>query len=408
MNEFNAFLQKANPCLLVCQNAWKGTLSPNTANALFKNILSNIPLLKNAQMSFMPLSDGGDGWMETLVYTKPNLMTYPLSQVIGPYPPLKVTPVVYYDLQEKTSYLESSSIHGMRLLTKDNVLNPLKATSYGVGEAIEHIFQRPPGPLKHLIVSVGGSSSIDGGLGALQALGWRLYGPQQQLIQTPVGAGHLAQITKIEPPQSQSKQTMSLGVITDVSSQFLEAPRLFGPQKGATPHQVQQFTQAFEHLLELYPPFQALAQAPGSGAAGGLPLALMAHFGNDCSPIYSGCQWLLDNTTLEQAIQACDLCITGEGRFDQTSLFGKATGLVIQLAIKYNKPVWVCCGQVDETLPWPERMANARARGQLRFIETQASQQPLGLRDPQQPDQTQALLKQRLEALLLAIGPTLA
>jgi len=170
---------------------------------------------------------------------------------------------------------------------------------------------------RKVLLGVGGSATVDGGVGALAALG--VLGPRPD----PRGLAIIRRTT----------------VLCDVTTKFLDAPRIFGPQKGATPRKVRILEEWFRRWASMLPKdIRALA---GSGAAGGLSGGLAA-FGARLVP---GAKFILKAARFDQRARGADLVLTGEGKFDRTSLVGKAPGEVIAAARRLKIPVAVVCGR---------------------------------------------------------------
>jgi glycerate kinase len=197
-------------------------------------------------------------------------------------------------LPDGTAVIESARASGLTLTGGPN--DPLAATSRGTGELIRAASR---GGATRILVAVGGSAMTDGGLGAVDALGWSLAG-------------------------------LDVTLACDVTTPFLDAARVYGPQKGATAAQVALLARRLERLAEVYrqrtgADVTALVHA---GAAGGLAGGLAA-LGARLEP---GFDVVARAAGFEAALDGVDLVVTGEGRFDRTSLDGKVTGSVLEWA----------------------------------------------------------------------------
>jgi glycerate kinase len=197
-------------------------------------------------------------------------------------------------LPDGTAVVESARASGLSLVGGSN--DPLAATSRGTGELIRAASR---GGATRILVAVGGSAMTDGGLGAVDALGWSLAG-------------------------------LDVTLACDVTTPFLDAARVYGPQKGATAAQVALLARRLERLAEVYrqrtgADVTALVHA---GAAGGLAGGLAA-LGARLEP---GFDVVARAAGFEAALDGVDLVVTGEGRFDRTSLDGKVTGSVLEWA----------------------------------------------------------------------------
>jgi glycerate kinase len=200
----------------------------------------------------------------------------------------------------------------------------LAATTRGLGEIIR---QSIDSGARALVVAVGGSASTDGGAGALQALGIRLL--RADGTEVDRGGGGLAQLHRIDTRDLIQPPPGGVTLLTDVTAPLLGpagAATVFGPQKGATPEGIRSLEDALGRFSTLLPGDTA---QPGAGAAGGTAYGFIAAWGASVEP---GAAWIAHATGLTEAIKATDVVITGEGRFDSTSLTGKVVGNVLRLA----------------------------------------------------------------------------
>ena len=189
---------------------------------------------------------------------------------------------------------------------------PIEASTYGTGELIDLAIRRGA---THLVVAVGGSATTDGGWGALEAMH-----PLQRM------------------------RGIAITVACDVRTTFVDAAAVFGPQKGATPTQVELLRRRLERTAQLYLDARGIdvSTLPRAGAAGGLAGGL-ASIG---ASLVDGFDVVADALDLYSALEGADLVITGEGRVDATSVAGKTVGGVIELAAATSTPVIVVAGSV--------------------------------------------------------------
>jgi glycerate kinase len=258
----------------------------------------------------IPLADGGEGTLD--VFGGGNRTT----TVTGPLG----TPVdAPWRLDGTRAVIEMATASGLLLAGGTEHNDPVHATTRGTGELIAAAISAGA---TEIIVGVGGSATTDGGLGALEAIG----GAERVL------------------PDS-----VRLRVCADVTTRFTDAARVFGPQKGADEEVVRQLTDRLFALRDQYRQRYGVDvdDVPGSGAAGGLAGGLAA-IGAVIRP---GFQTLAEAAGLDNALAAADpatdLAITGEGRFDATSLAGKVVGGVLERARRLGLHVVVVAGSVD-------------------------------------------------------------
>lgn len=252
----------------------------------------------------IPLADGGEGTLDILGGANR------ASRVTGPLG----TPVeAAWRFHHGTAIIEMARASGLALVGGSESNDPVRASTIGTGELIDHALDLGA---TRIIVCLGGSATTDGGLGALDA------------IRSPARL-----------------KAVDFLVACDVTTPFVEAARVFAPQKGATPTQVRLLTNRLEQLAQRYEKTYGVdvTAIEGAGAAGGLAGGLAA-LGAQLVP---GFDMVADEVNLDDRIAAADLVITAEGCFDETSLQGKVVGGVIDAARHHNKPVVGIFGMVD-------------------------------------------------------------
>jgi glycerate 2-kinase len=319
--------------ILVAPAAFKGTLGPReVAEALSAGVRRALP---EASVLQCPLSDGGDGLLDAVL---PPGTLRERVQVAGPLG----TPVsgVLGWVDAETAIVESASACGMALLRPDE-LDPLRATTRGVGELIWEAVERGA---KVVVVGLGGSATVDGGTGAARGLGWTFQDAEGAALVE--GGGALAQLADFGGGWDLQAQVTALAdVTTPLVGPDGSAP-VFGPQKGAGPEGVKLLSRGLERLAELMARHghPELATLPGGGAAGGLGAGL-AFFAK--AQLLPGAEWVLSRVGFDAALAKADLVVTGEGSFDRTSLVGKASGEVVRRAQRAKKRVAVVAGRVE-------------------------------------------------------------
>jgi glycerate kinase len=341
------------PVILIAPACFKGSLSALEVAEVMRAFLSQRCPAERVALRLCPIADGGDDTLAVLQAADPGYKAHML-QITGPLPGMRAQAQYLVHAAEKRVLIEAAQAHGLKLLPPGKPQHPLQATSYGVGELIRHalaVYQP-----ETVVVSVGGSASTDGGLGALQALGVNFMDAKGQVIQTPIGGGDLFRVQHVEwPIDEASFPWKRLMIATDVINPLCGpqgAAAVFAPQKGASVTQCEQLAAGLQHISQLMtesgrttagqPP---LASLPGAGAAGGLA------YGLRCLPrsgIVSGSQWVGGQLNLSQQVAESQIILTGEGCLDATSLSGKATGHLLALA--GGKPVFVFCGQMRDGL----------------------------------------------------------
>lgn len=282
--------------ILICPDKFKGTATAPEIAAAIAAVCAE----RGHTTELLPLADGGEGTLDVL--GGPNRTT----TVTGP---LGAPVSAGWRLEDGTAVIESARASGLALLTGQR-LRPLDATSQGTGQLVRAALDAGAA---RVVVTVGGSAMTDGGAPALEAIG-----------ALPAG--------------------VALEVACDVTTRFEDAAREFGPQKGATPEQVDTLTRRLVALRRLYERRFGVdvAAIPGSGAAGGLAGGLAA-LGARLVP---GFDLVADVVGLDAAIARADLVITGEGLLDATSFAGKVVGGVADRARAAGVPVAAVVGDV--------------------------------------------------------------
>jgi len=310
-----------------------------------------------------PLTDGGEGFTEILTQAGGGVLesievtgprggaaTAAFGLVAAARLPLAARERFGLAGPEMLAVADMASASGLALLAPGG-RNPWHATSLGTGQllvaAAGQLLVAAAGKKPAaILLGVGGSATNDLGLGALSALGFRFFDAFGQVVQPPVPA-RWEQIVRIEghatlPP---------LFIACDVTHPLLGprgATATFGPQKGLPPTDVLRLETQAARLAALLCDHcerpRTLAAIPGTGAAGGLPFGLMTAVGAQLVP---GFDLVADWLGLAQRIAAADLVLTGEGRFDATSLGGKGPGRLAVQARQTGKPAHVFAGSLD-------------------------------------------------------------
>ncbi len=315
--------------ILVCPTAFKGTLSPSEAAALIvRGAWRRWP---GAHISTLPLADGGDGTLDVLLQALKGRIVK--TRVQGPMG--QKTAASWALLAgEKTAVIEMARASGLALVKGRKKI--LHATSFGTGELIRAALDRG---CREILLGVGGTACAEGGAGALEALGLRYVDDAgRPLSSRPVDLIRIARVdfSRLDPRLKKTK----LRVLCDVTNPLLGArgsARVFGPQKGATPIQVN----FLEKMLTRWSRFAPVktARLPGAGAAGALAFGLSGFAG---ATLERGASFIMDAVGWKKKSRRADLLITGEGRLDKTSFDGKVLAGV--LSRRASARVAVVCG----------------------------------------------------------------
>ncbi len=328
--------------ILVAPTAYKGSLSPaQVALAMECGIKTFASLSKKEiESTLLPIADGGDGTIEALSLSLGGKVEK--TRVSGACNEIREALWLKTD---QIAVVELASACGIAGLKKDQ-LCPMDTHTRGLGTVIAEALTRTIS--QQIFIAIGGSASTDGGSAALYELGARFFDYDGNLL-VPTGGGMLNQIVSCDlSPLHTRIKGRRFKIATDVSSPLLGpmgAAHVFGPQKGASPAQVEMLDHNLAHFADVIESHldKSARSIPGAGAAGGtgfgLALALNAE-------IISGFDWLSKILDLENQIRNCDLVISGEGRIDASSLQGKVIGSLKKLCQDYNKPLWFVAGSV--------------------------------------------------------------
>lgn len=324
--------------IVIAPDSFKGSISAAVAADAIKRGLLGI--LEDANILCVPIADGGEGTLDTLVSPENRVF----CEVTGPrFTPLKAT----YGRMGETAVIEMASAAGLTLIPETERSAGL-TTTFGVGELILHALQSG---YKKCILTVGGSATNDGGAGMLTALGAKFYDRDGKTF-VPSGLT-LEKIASIDlSALSPLLFDCEFLIATDVKNPLLGehgATRVYGRQKGATDAELDAIERGMAHYASLLHALSGkdVASVKGCGAGGGLSAPLLA-FSN--AKIQSGIEAVLDTLRFSELLQGADLVITGEGKIDRQSLYGKAISGVASYASKQNVPVYCFVGCIGDDI----------------------------------------------------------
>lgn len=359
--------------IILAPDSFKGTMGAGEVCEIMEGaIRRHVP---EAQVVAIPMADGGEGMVEAY-----------LNLLGGRRVPLRVQgplgdPVdcFYGLLPDGRAVMEMAACAGLPLAGDRR--EPLRATTYGVGQMLRHAFERG---VRQALLGLGGSATNDCGVGMAAALGYRFLDQADRPVE-PL-AYNLGRIRRILPPAALSAPQVSAAC--DVENPLcgpLGATYVYGPQKGVSgpmlarlDQDIAAFAQVMARDLGRW-----VRDLPGAGAAGGLGAALAAFLGSVLRP---GAELLLDAARLDQALEGADLVLTGEGRLDGQSAVGKVVGAVSRRARAKGVPCVALCGSLGpgaQTLyescgltaafsalgePGPFSRVKARCREDLMFL----------------------------------------
>ncbi|UCH87226.1 MAG: glycerate kinase [Dehalococcoidia bacterium] len=356
--------------IVIAPQEFKGSLSAvQAAQAMAEGLRRALP---DATLELVPMADGGPGTVEAVVAAAKNgrRMTAAAHDALGR--PLQAA---WGIIDDGTAVIEMAAASGLTLLAEDE-RDPRIASTYGTGELVRAALDAG---CSRIIVGIGGSSTNDGGAGMAQALGARFLDDAGQDL--PPGGAALARLDRIDlsgldPRLGQCRVLAA----TDVFNRLCGpqgASLLYGPQKGATPEVAQELDAALRRYAQVIERDLGMSvlDLAGAGAAGGLGAGLAAFLG---AKLVLGSQLVAEAVGLKQKLEGADLALTGEGRLDAQTSFGKAPWEVARLAKSCDLPVIAIAGSLAEdcgpelgeafdavvaVTPWAMSVGEAMAQG---------------------------------------------
>ena len=323
--------------IVIAPDSYKGSLTSlevgNAISDVFKEVIPE------ANLKVIPIADGGEGTLEALLFATGG-QQIPI-EVIGPLGDRILTEYGILG-DNKTVVIEIAKIAGLTMIPKE-LQNPIKSTTYGVGEVILDACNRG---YRDFIIGLGGSATNDGGLGMLQALDVTFLNEQGDQI-VPIAA-NLAKVKKvdfstIDPLLMECRFQVACDVVNPLCGEQ-GASAVYGPQKGATAAIIKQLDEGLANYACMIEDalHKKLQNIPGAGAAGGLGFAFLTINGE----LTSGSKLISEACDLENAIRSANLVITGEGQSDHQTLFGKAPMFIANTAKNYEVPVILLSGSL--------------------------------------------------------------
>jgi glycerate kinase len=326
--------------IIVAPNSFKGSISATqAAKAIALGVRQVFP---DAEIIEIPVADGGEGTVEALVASHDG--TYGWVNVEGP---LGDPVLASYGLIDggRTAVVELASASGFVLVTPA-ARDPRKTSTYGFGQLLEAA--RKAG-VDSIIAGIGSSATNDGGAGMAQALGYRFL--DKDGVELPRGGAALLRLERIDASRiDPSWRSVKVMVACDVTNPLTGpegASFVYGPQKGADPITVRQLDKALGHLAEVIERDlgKRVADIPGAGAAGGTGAGLMAFLGATLVP---GAALVIGASGFDHALEGARLVITGEGRVDGQTAYGKAPGEIARRAQAAGIPALLIAGSTGK------------------------------------------------------------
>ena len=326
--------------VVVAVDSFKGSMTSMEAGTAVKSgILAAHP---DAEVIVRPLADGGEGTTDALTEglngKRINLtVTGPMGEPVDAY---------YGYLEDtNTAVMEMASAAG---ITISDHADPMKATTFGVGEMILHAIDNG---IRNFIIGIGGSATNDGGCGAAAALGAVFRNAAGEAF-VPVGAT-LAEVAEIDlsglHPALASAELVTMCDIDNPLCGPLGAAHVFAPQKGADPAMVELLDAGLAHLADVVERCTGrdIRQLHGAGAAGGMGGGMVAFFG---STLQMGIETVLDTVGFDKLLEGADMVFSGEGKLDAQSLLGKVVIGVARRTKRAGVPLVAVVGDIGDNI----------------------------------------------------------
>lgn len=370
--------------IVIAVDSFKGCLSSSSiANAVEEGIQNTLP---GCEVIKVPIADGGEGTVDALVdATQGKIITIPVHNPL--MQPIQASYGMTGDGQ--TAIIEMSAASGLDLipLRPGNIMD---TTTYGTGEMIADAIERG---CRNFIIGVGGSATNDAGTGMMQALGVRFIDEKGNEVEK--GGKSLSAIRHIDTQnQLPELQDCTFHIATDVTNPFYGpqgAACIFGPQKGGNEEQIKALDKGMKHLAGLL--FETtgkeIGHLPGAGAGGGMGGGCVAFLQANISP---GIELIMDYLHFDEIIRGAGLVITGEGKMDRQTLFGKVPVGIARAAASQQIPVIAITGQLDITADKELREAGLSAIFPIHPA-------PISLEKAMQPDYAYRNIRRTIEQI---------
>jgi glycerate 2-kinase len=320
---------------LIAPDKFKGTMN---AQEVAQTIASGISEWDStAEFDLLPIADGGEGTAALLAG-----QLGAVRQAIETVDPLGRPITAEFFAKAPEAMLDMSAASGLwRVPTAER--NPLRSNTYGSGVIIRYLIENG---YERVFVGLGGSATVDAGLGMGAALGYRFYDSDDRDVDPlPI---EFSRIERVQAPTTTPRsEVIALADVETILTGPQGATYTFGPQKGLTPEEVATLDHDIEGLAaridrDLRTKF---ADTPGAGAAGGFGYGILTFLKGR---IMSGFKVVAEKVALRERIAAADIVITGEGKLDSQSLQGKGPYGVASLAKLLGKPVWALAGVIED------------------------------------------------------------
>lgn len=321
--------------LVVAPDSFKGSLEAIEICHIAEKVAHR--LFETVEVVKLPMADGGEGTVNAML----DALHGERVTVSVHSPDQRMIQATYGLFDGHKAVMEMAQASGITLVEHRDLW---QLNTYGTGEMILDALNRG---VDTIYLGIGGSATNDGGLGFASALGVKFLDKQgMELPPVPASLNAIAQVD--QSGLDARMERLQLIIMSDVKNPLLGekgASAVFGPQKGATPEMVVELNAGLTHLSQVVPNGVALAERAGAGGAGGLGFGLLAF---TKATMQSGVETILELLQMEQAIEGADLVLTGEGRMDGQSAFGKVAYGVGRLCKKHEIPCVAIVGSLGQ------------------------------------------------------------
>ncbi len=326
--------------VIIAPQAFKGTLSVfEVGHAIEKGVQSALP---GAKTRFIPISDGGDGFMDVLLHQHPGIRIQ--QTVTGPVgDQIEAEWGIFED--SRTAVFELAQFAGLAMISPE-YRDPLTATTRGLGEGLRSALDKG---IRDFVIGIGGSCTNDAGTGIVEAFGGRFLDANGHSL--PGGGASLEKLEtidleRLDPRIAVSKLVVACDVKNPMTGQE-GASLVYSPQKGACPSEAKQLERALQRFVEVVHRQYGidLNAIKGSGAAGGTAGGLHALLNAELT---SGIDLVLEHMAFDEHLNNADLVVTGEGKMDAQTIYGKGPIVIAQRAKARGIPVWAFVGSLGE------------------------------------------------------------
>lgn len=319
--------------IILAFDKFKGSLSSEQVARAFKQGWQSV--VPDSDIVTVPIADGGDGLLQSLA----TALGASTRSVVA-HDPLGRSISTHYATSGDMAIIEMAQVSGVALLEAQE-RNPMLTSSYGLGEVMLDALDRGA---RHMILGIGGSATNDCGMGMLEALGYRFYDAEGEVLEASGDA--MCRVARIDVANVDARLfECEIVVASDVDNVLYGergAAWVYAKQKGATPAMVEALDEGMRRFAKVVG--GEWHNVAGAGAAGGVGYALMALLGATLKP---GIELVLDTVGFDALLDDAQLVVTGEGRIDRQTLMGKGPSGVLRRARSKGVPVVAVGGRVE-------------------------------------------------------------